>query len=72
MPRRRRPRPPTRSLGGVTSHFTREGAPKTNYRTQKEAEESARVAWTIHGVELSSYRCDFCHHWHIGKRFRDD
>ena len=32
----------------------------------------AQLAWTLNGVDLNSYRCDYCHQWHIGKRFRDD
>jgi hypothetical protein len=30
------------------------------------------LAWTLSGVDLDSYRCDYCFQWHIGKRFRDD
>jgi len=72
MPRRRRPLPVKRPLGRVASHFTREGTPKSSYRTRQEAEQSARLAWTLNGVDLNAYRCDYCHQWHIGKRFRDD
>ncbi|HQT99679.1 MAG TPA: hypothetical protein PLG60_04165 [Acidimicrobiales bacterium] len=72
MPRRKRALPRTHPLGRVASHFTREGTPKTTYRTRQEAEQSARLAWTLSGVDLNAYRCDVCHQWHIGKRFRDD
>ena len=72
MKRRRRPTPPSRPLGRVASHFTREGTPKNSYRTQAEAQSAAQMAWTLHGVDLNSYRCDYCFQWHIGKNFRDD
>jgi hypothetical protein len=56
----------------VASHFTREGTPKTAYRTQAEAASAAQLAWTLSGVDLNTYRCDYCFQWHIGKRYRDD
>jgi hypothetical protein len=56
----------------VASHFTREGTPKSAYRTEREAQSATQLAWTLDGTELNSYRCDYCHQWHIGKRFRDD
>jgi hypothetical protein len=56
----------------VASHFTREGTPKNSYRTQAETQSAAQMAWTLHGVDLNSYRCDYCFQWHIGKNFRDD
>jgi hypothetical protein len=59
-------------LGRVTSHFTRDGAPKSAYRTEREAQSAAQLAWTINRAELDAYRCDYCHQWHVGKRFRDD
>ena len=72
MKRRRRASPPTRPVGRVTSHFTRDGAPKNAYRTRAEAMSAAQLAWTLNGVELDTYRCDSCFQWHMGKRFRDD
>ena len=72
MKRRRRATPPPRPLGRVASHFTRDGAPKIAYRTQAEAQSAAQLAWTLNGVELDTYRCDYCYQWHMGKRFRDD
>jgi len=62
----------TRPLGRVAAHFTREGTPKTRYRTHAEAASAAQLAWTLDGVDLNAYRCDHCFQWHIGKRFRDD
>jgi hypothetical protein len=72
MKRRRRPTPSTKPLGRVASHFTREGTPKNSYRTESEAKSAAQLAWTLSGVDLNAYRCDYCFQWHIGKRFRDD
>ena len=72
MKRRRRPTTPTRPLGRVASHFTREGTPKNSYRTQSEAQSAAQLAWTLNGAELNAYRCDYCFQWHIGKNWRDD
>ncbi len=68
----RRRRPPTRPLGRVASHFTREGTPKTPYRTEREAQSAAQLAWTLERVELNAYRCNLCHQWHIGRRFRSE
>lgn len=72
MKRRRRPSPPSRPLGRVTSHFSSDGTPKNSYRTENEAKSAAQLAWTLNGVDLNAYRCDYCFAWHIGKRFRDD
>ena len=67
--RRRRPRLETRPLGSVTMHFKHDGRPKQSYRTQGEAMQAAQATWAINGVELQTYRCDFCHQWHMGKPF---
>jgi hypothetical protein len=72
MKSRRRPRPATRPLGRVASHFTREGTPKNSYRSEAEARGAAQLAWTLNRADLNAYRCDYCHQWHMGKRFRDD
>ncbi len=72
MKRRRRTTPTTRPIGRVTSHFTREGTAKSAYRTQAEAQSAAQLAWTLHDVELDTYRCDYCFQWHMGRRFRND
>jgi hypothetical protein len=72
MKRRRRPASATRPVGRVASHFTREGSPKAAYRTQDEAKGAAQLAWTLNRLELNAYRCEYCHQWHIGRRFRDE
>jgi hypothetical protein len=71
MKRRHRPHTP-KPVGRVASHFTREGVPKNAYRTQSEARSAAQLAWTLNGVDLDTYRCDYCFQWHMGKRWRDD
>jgi hypothetical protein len=71
MKRRRRVQS-TKAVGRVASHFTREGVPKNAYRTQSEARSAAQLAWTLNGVDLDTYRCDYCFQWHMGKRWRDD
>jgi hypothetical protein len=70
--KRRRRAPTTKAVGRVASHFTREGVPKNAYRTQSEARSAAQLAWTLNGVDLDTYRCDYCFQWHMGKRWRDD
>jgi len=70
-PRRRRP-VTTRPLGSIAGHFKKDGSPKNAYRTEAEAKSAAQLAWTLNGVDLSTYRCDHCHQWHMGKRFRED
>lgn len=70
--RRRRPKEHVRPLGRVSSHFNGDGAPKSTYRSQAEARAAAQVSWVINGVDLNSYRCDFCNQWHNGKPFRND
>jgi hypothetical protein len=71
MKRRRRTHA-SKPVGRVASHFTREGLPKNPYRTQSEAQSAAQLAWTLNGVDLDTYRCDYCFQWHMGKRWRDD
>ena len=70
--KRRRPIHRATPVGRVASHFTRDGLPKNAYRTQNEARSAAQLAWTLNGVDLDTYRCDYCFQWHMGKRWRDD
>jgi len=55
----------------MSSHFKKDGSPKVAYRSEREAKESAQVSWTINGADLQTYRCDYCHQWHMGKQFRE-
>jgi len=72
MKRRRAGKQEVKPLGRVASHFNRDGLPKNSYRTESEAKSAAQLAWTLNGVDLNTYRCDYCFQWHMGKRFRDD
>ncbi|MHB2028919.1 MAG: hypothetical protein ACYCPT_08895 [Acidimicrobiales bacterium] len=72
MKRRDRRQSAIKPLGRVASHFTREGTPKNPYRSEAEAKGAAQLAWTLNGADLNAYRCEFCHQWHVGKRFRED
>jgi hypothetical protein len=70
-------RSPKRTVRGpapmpLASHFRRDGTAKMAYRTKQEAASAAQLAWTLDQVDLDSYRCDHCHQWHIGRRFRED
>ena len=70
--RRTRPATPPRPVGNVAGHFTKQGVAKKRYRTATEARSAAQLAWTLEGIELSAYRCDHCHLWHIGGPPRED
>ena len=70
----RRPHTPHRTFSLASSHWRSDGRPKVGYRTQSEALSAADERAEESGVELSAYRCTFCHHWHMGRpggRHRD-
>jgi hypothetical protein len=69
---RRQKKIATRPLVGMAGHFKKDGTPKNQYRTQAEAKSAAQLAWTLNGVDLSTYRCNHCHQWHMGKDSRED
>jgi hypothetical protein len=54
-------RPP--SLG---AHWRADGAPKTSYRSEREALAMADERRRESGADLNVYRCDFCAAWHMG------
>lgn len=56
-------------MAGLSTHFTKEGRPKTAYRTEAEAKQAAQTSWAINRVDLQTYRCDQCHQWHNGKPY---
>jgi hypothetical protein len=58
--------------GPLAGHFKRDGSPKNAYRTEAEARSAAQLAWTLSRADLSTYRCDHCHQWHIGASGRSD
>jgi hypothetical protein len=48
------------------SHWRADGAPKTAYRSQRDALSVADERRMDAGVELNVYRCEFCSAWHVG------
>jgi hypothetical protein len=48
------------------SHWRADGAPKTAYRTQRDALSVVDERRLDAGVDLNVYRCEFCSAWHIG------
>ena len=53
-------------MHGLGSHWRTDGAAKTAYRTQGDAQAAADVRRQDSGVELNVYRCDVCSAWHMG------
>ncbi len=68
---KQRRRPPAPAKPTAPGHFRRDGAPKNRYGTEREARDAAHLRWVLDKVELEVYRCELCHGWHMGKRFRD-
>jgi hypothetical protein len=53
-------------IPGLGSHWRTDGAAKTAYRTQGDAQAAADVRRQDSGVELNVYHCDVCSAWHMG------
>jgi len=53
---------------GLGAHWRADGAPKTGYRSQGEAQAAADDRRHESGADLDVYRCDFCQSWHMGNR----
>lgn len=53
------------------AHFRADGAPKTRFARQEDAERAALQARLEHGTNLHSYRCEMCGGWHLGSREDD-
>ena len=47
-------------------------AEKLVFDTQKEANAAANVAEFRYGTQLHSYKCRYCHLWHLSSGSRDD
>lgn len=45
--------------------FGKNGEPLSVYRTEAEAQESARYQKRERGIELSPYQCNRCKEWHL-------
>jgi hypothetical protein len=48
------------------SHWRADGAPKTAYRSQRDALSAADERRQESGVDLNVYRCEICSAWHLG------
>jgi hypothetical protein len=48
------------------SHWRADGAPKTGFRSQVDAQRAANVRQIESGTILNAYSCDFCSLWHLG------
>lgn len=48
------------------SHWRSDGAPKTRFASQADAERAAFGYRLEHGAELITYQCEFCSGWHLG------
>jgi hypothetical protein len=59
---RRRERPRRTRL----SHWRADGQPKVRYAAEDEANRAGLSYRLDHGVDLMSYRCEFCGGWHLG------
>ena len=53
------------SLG---SHWRADGAPKTGYRSQAEAQAAADNRRHVSGSDVDVYCCEFCQAWYMGNR----
>jgi hypothetical protein len=51
----------------ASSHWREDGQPKVAYASRTEALIVAGERAEESGVELSVYRCGFCHAWHMGR-----
>jgi hypothetical protein len=55
-------------VGGSREHWRADGAPKTRFATQEDANR-----WSLHlrleeGADLDPYQCQMCGGWHLGNR----
>lgn len=51
----------------VSEHFKRDGKPKVGYDTREAAERER-----VRSKKKSTYKCKFCHRWHVGGRGKGD
>jgi len=49
-------------------HWRADGAPKTAFRDQADANRVALQVRLESGADLDPYRCRICHCWHLGNR----
>lgn len=61
--RKRRAAEPRRTR---LSHWRADGAAKTRFPSEAEANRACLQARLDHGVDLHAYLCEFCGGWHLG------
>ena len=64
--RRGRPRRPAPARPVTRAHWRADGAPKTRFASEDQANRAAFSARLDHGVDLGVYRCEVCGGWHLG------
>lgn len=70
--RRRRTRTPIERLSLGGTHWRADGAPKAGYMSEAEARLEANRLWIEERIDLSTYQCEFCGAWHMGKSSLED
>lgn len=50
------------------SHWRSDGAPKTRFASEAEANRFALQVRLEHGHDPAVYRCELCGGWHLGGR----
>lgn len=68
--RHKRTPPGPLSLGGT--HWRADGAAKAGYMSESEARLEANRLWIEERIDLSTYQCEFCGAWHMGKSSFED
>ena len=63
-----RHRPTHRVLSLDSSHWRKDGQPKSRYETRADALSAAQDRSRESGTPLSVYECPFCGGWHMGSR----
>jgi hypothetical protein len=56
------------SVGSGREHWRSDGAPKSRFANQADANRSALQLRLEAGADLDPYQCGFCHGWHLGNR----
>jgi hypothetical protein len=66
--KRSRSRLPDAPAESGREHWRSDGAPKSRFASQAEANRSALHLRLEAGADLDPYQCGFCHGWHLGNR----
>ena len=57
-----------RELALDSSHWRKDGQPKTRYDSRADALGAAEERRTTAGSPLTVYPCPYCNGWHMGRR----